>query len=263
MLRLFEPRITVMPRDGRWPKCLRVESELGESRQAFLTFGALADTTIFPGPSAELLFAPLEAVDFPVDAVFSARHISNEKAVAMVRRGLVDADNIFEEESHGDHGPSARGRQAPAAGARARVEAHRARAHAACCAPRSRSPSAPPLARSSSSASQRLRREYGTAPKLLRPRDLQLKLFVGHLPGQLSPVPATTTACCSGAVRGDGADRHHARRHQGRPRDREDAQRRRAARPVRPHRGLPLRAPAVGAVRRHARARARRCCCST
>src|SRR3954454_1648275 len=31
VLRLFEPRITAMPRDGRWPKCLRVESELGES----------------------------------------------------------------------------------------------------------------------------------------------------------------------------------------------------------------------------------------
>src|SRR4051794_14303298 len=75
VLRLFEPRITIMARDGRWPKCLRIESELGESWQAFLTFGALADTTVFPGPSAELLFAPLEAVDFPVDAVFSARHI--------------------------------------------------------------------------------------------------------------------------------------------------------------------------------------------
>src|SRR4051812_26658046 len=61
VLRLFEPRISVMPRDGRWPKCLRVQSELGDSWQSFLTFGALADTTVFPGPSAELLFAPLEA----------------------------------------------------------------------------------------------------------------------------------------------------------------------------------------------------------
>jgi hypothetical protein len=31
VLRLFEPRISVMARDGRWPKCLRIESELGDS----------------------------------------------------------------------------------------------------------------------------------------------------------------------------------------------------------------------------------------
>jgi hypothetical protein len=188
VLRLFEPRITVMPRDGRWPKCLRVESELGESWQALLTFGALADTTVFPGPSAELLFAPLEAVDFPVDAVFSARHISNEKAVAMVRRGLVHADNIFEEESHGDHGPSAEADKRPQLARE--LEA------------RLTGPERTGMLRASVSLAigaatreelerrlARLRREYGTAPKLLRPRDLQLKLFVGHLPGQLFPVP--------------------------------------------------------------------------
>src|SRR3954463_14939366 len=188
VLRLFEPRITVMPRDGRWPKCLRIESEIGESWQAFLTFGALADTTVFPGPSAELLFAPLEAVDFPVDAVFSARHISNEKAVAMVRRGLVHADNIFEEESHGDHGPSAEADTRPQL---ARELENRLTG-----------PERTGMLRASVSLAvgaasreelerrvQRLHREYGTAPKLLRPKDLQLKLFVGHLPGQLFPVP--------------------------------------------------------------------------
>ena len=77
VLRLFEPRISVMARDGRWPKCLRVQSELGDSWQAFLTFGALADTTVLPGPSAELSFAPLEAVDFRVDGPLAQRLIAD------------------------------------------------------------------------------------------------------------------------------------------------------------------------------------------
>src|SRR4051794_30846997 len=177
VLRLFEPRITVTPRDGRWPKCLRIESELGESWQGFLAFGALADTTVFPGPSAELLFAPLEAVEFPVDAVFSARHISNEKAVAMVRRGLVHADNIVDEESHGDHGPSAEADKRPQLARE--LEA------------RLTGPERTGMLRASISLAvgagtreelerrvARLRREYGTAPRLHRPRELQLKLFV-------------------------------------------------------------------------------------
>jgi hypothetical protein len=188
VLRLFEPRITVMPRDGRWPKCLRVQSELGDSWQAFLTFGALADTTVFPGPSAELLFAPLEAVDFPVDAVFSARHITNEKAVGMVRHGLVHADNIFDEESHGDHGPSAEADKRPqlARELEARLTGpDRTGMLRASVALAVGAPTREELERRVA----RLRREYGTAPKLLRPKDLQLKLFVSHLPGQLFGVP--------------------------------------------------------------------------
>ena len=52
------------------------------------TFGALSDRTVFPAQSAEPLFAPLEAVDFPVDVVFSARHISKEE-------GGRDVDTIW------------------------------------------------------------------------------------------------------------------------------------------------------------------------
>jgi hypothetical protein len=120
--------------------------------------------------------------------VFSARHISNEKAVAMVRRGLVHADNIFDEESHGDHGPSAEADKRP----------QLARELEACLT----GPERTGMLRASISLAvgaatreelerrvARLRREYGTAPKLQRPKDLQLKLFVGHLPGQLFPVP--------------------------------------------------------------------------
>src|SRR5204863_347078 len=89
--------------------------EDGDSFQALLTVGALPETVTFPGRQAELLFAPIEALRFPVDAAVSARWLPNSEAIALARRKVVDADNVFGEESHGDHGPSARTVERPAA----------------------------------------------------------------------------------------------------------------------------------------------------
>ena len=72
---------------------------VGDSHQALLVAGALPETTIFPGRLAELLFAPLEAVPFAVDACFAARWIPNDRALALVRRRIVDADHALTEET--------------------------------------------------------------------------------------------------------------------------------------------------------------------
>lgn len=156
---------------------------VGETLQAVLVVGALPETTTFPGPQAELLFAPLEALDFPVDACFAARWVPNASAVSLVRRRIVDADHAFTEESHGDHGPTSRTADRPDL-ARELEEQLTASDH-------------PPLLRgqvsfvvSAADADElddrvrRLRREL-TPITLHRPRDLQLDLWLGHLPGQL------------------------------------------------------------------------------
>ena len=57
---------------------------LDDRYQAFLTVGALPEVTTFPGRQAELLFAPLEAVSFPVDCVVHARWLGNREAVTRV-----------------------------------------------------------------------------------------------------------------------------------------------------------------------------------
>ena len=64
VLRLFDSPINVEPRS------LRIESELGESHQTFLC-AAPARGRLEP------LFAPLEAVEFGIDAVLSARVVSD------------------------------------------------------------------------------------------------------------------------------------------------------------------------------------------
>jgi len=160
--------------------------EIGDTAQAVLVAGVLPETTAFPGRQAELLFAPLEAVGFPVDACFSARWIPNDAALALVRRRIVDADHAFDEESLGDHGPTSR--------TAARPELVRDLEQELTASDR------PPLLRgqlgyaiaASSSAEldervRTLRREL--APIALhRPKDIQLPLWVGHLPAQLPRV---------------------------------------------------------------------------
>jgi hypothetical protein len=181
ILRLFDAPINVAARS------LRVESEMGDSHQALLCVGALPEVVSFPGRSAELLFAPLEAVDFPVDAAFAARFVPNPDAVRLVRRRIMDADNIYREETHGYHGPSASAAERPQAVRQ--LEEYLAGGDR------------PPLLRgslslcvSASSAAEledrvdQLRREFG-AVKLHRPLGEQVSLFVGHLPGQRSTVP--------------------------------------------------------------------------
>jgi hypothetical protein len=180
VLRMMDTPITVEPR------ALRVETEHGESHQAFLCLGALPEVVPFPGRRAELLFAPLEALDFPVDAAFTARYVANEEAVRLVRRRIVDADMIYAEESHGDHGPSALSATRP--------ELVRMLEEHLTSADR------PPLLRATISLAvaaptaaeleervARVQREYGSV-KLHRPLGEQIRLFAAHLPGQPSQV---------------------------------------------------------------------------
>ena len=109
LLRLHNSRVRV---DARG---LEVQSELGDAHQALLVVGSLPETTIFPGPEAELLYAPLESLPFPVDAALSVEWVPNRDAVALARKRKVDADNIYDEESHGAHGPSFDAAERPAA----------------------------------------------------------------------------------------------------------------------------------------------------
>jgi hypothetical protein len=85
-------------------RALVVDAEEGRSHQAMLALGALPEETEFPG-GAELLFSPLEALSFPVDAVVHARWLGNREAVARVRRRIIDADVAFSEQLHSSHGP--------------------------------------------------------------------------------------------------------------------------------------------------------------
>jgi AAA domain-containing protein len=182
VLRLMDSPVTI----GR--RSLIVGCEGGESHQALLAVGALPEVAEFPGRRAELLFAPLEALDFPVDASLCAQFVANREAVALARRKIVDADNVYGEEARGDHGPSLSSAERP--------EAARELEDYLSSAGR------PPLLRAAISLAvsapsadeledrvERLRREY--APVALhRPLGDQLPLFDQHLPGQRSRVPA-------------------------------------------------------------------------
>lgn len=167
-------------------RSLVVRGEDGDVHQALLTLGALPEVTTFPGPRAELLFAPLEALPFGVDACFSARWIPNDRALALTRRRVVDADHAYTEESHGDHGPSADAAVRPQV-ARELEEyltgADRPPLLKAQIGFAVGAPSADEL----ETRVQRLRREYAPI-RLHRPLGEQLRLFVSHLPAQLSPV---------------------------------------------------------------------------
>jgi AAA-like domain len=101
MLRLHDSLI-----DTTNPRRLLVRSEMGDSYQAVLAIGTLPETTVFPGGEAELMFAPLEGLEFPVDMTFTASWIPNKSALKTAHRKKVDADNQYEEETHGHHGPS-------------------------------------------------------------------------------------------------------------------------------------------------------------
>jgi hypothetical protein len=86
---------------------LVVDGERGRCYQAMLALGALADAPEFPGPAAEVLFAPLEALRFPVDAVVHARWLGNRQALAQVRKRIADVERAYHEQAQGAaHGPS-------------------------------------------------------------------------------------------------------------------------------------------------------------
>jgi hypothetical protein len=105
----YEPLDTDLVRHANAPileedRALVIDAEEGRCWQALLGLGALPEEAEFPG-GAELLFAPLEAVAFPVDAVLHARWLGNREAVSRVRRRIVDADVAFSEQLTSAHGP--------------------------------------------------------------------------------------------------------------------------------------------------------------
>jgi hypothetical protein len=86
---------------------LFVDGEQGRCYQAMLALGALADAPEFPGSTAEVLFAPLEALGFPVDAAVHARWLGNRQALAQVRKRIADVEHAYHEQVQGAvHGPS-------------------------------------------------------------------------------------------------------------------------------------------------------------
>jgi AAA-like domain len=180
LLRLMDCPIELKARS------LAIDTEAGRSHQAFLCLGALPEEAPFPGRQSELLFAPLEALGFPVDACLSARYVANEQAVRLVRRRIVDADNAYAEEAHGEHGPSSDTAQRPRLARE--LEDYLSAGER------------PPLLRATVSLCvaaagedeleqrvERLRREYG-ALRLHRPLGGQLELFVSQLPAQATGV---------------------------------------------------------------------------
>jgi hypothetical protein len=89
------------------PQMLVIDGEPGRCYQAMLALGALADAPEFPGSTAEVLFAPLEAVGFPVDAAVHARWLGNRQALAQVRKRIADVEHAYHEQVQGAaHGPS-------------------------------------------------------------------------------------------------------------------------------------------------------------
>ena len=161
------------------PPSLEVESELGDSHQAFLCLGALGEEAEFPGV-AELLFAPLEGAG-PVDAVLHADLVANREALAQVRRRVIDAEHSYREQLAGSPtGP----------GALAEEDRELAREYEAILSSVAR----PPMLRASISLAigaadpealearvTILRERYGEVA-LHRPRGLQHALFMEHLP---------------------------------------------------------------------------------
>lgn len=75
---------------------VEITTERGTSRQALLALGALPEVLTFPG-GAELLFAPLERLDFPVDACVHVRWVPNSEAQSLVGKRVMDANNALQE----------------------------------------------------------------------------------------------------------------------------------------------------------------------
>jgi AAA-like domain len=180
LLRLHESRVTVALRS------LVVDSERGRSHQANLVLGAMPEEAAVPGPSAELMFAPLE-LGFPVDATLSVSHLPNREARRLLARRKVDANQIAREEEAGEHGPSVEGAERPAL----------ARELEGVLGSGDR----PPLLRTALVLSvaaadergleervERLRESYGRV-QLHRPAGEQHRLFLATLPAAEFPLP--------------------------------------------------------------------------
>ena len=73
-----------------------VQGEDGESLQAFLTLGKNPKRSEFPGP-AEILSAPLERLDFPVDVVTHVRWVSNKKMLTICDNAVKESADESED----------------------------------------------------------------------------------------------------------------------------------------------------------------------
>ncbi|MBS1861866.1 MAG: ATP-binding protein [Actinobacteria bacterium] len=168
---------------------LEIESEQGVSLQAMLVCGSLPEVRDFPGPEAELMFAPLD-LEFPVDACLHCEVLPNRDAQRLARRRMVDADQMWREETAGDHGPSPDAEERPA---EARELQRRLGGN-----------DHPPLLRSTLSyvvsaagseeeleeRIEQLRAEVGPRIQLHRPLGAQHQVFLSTLPAQRLGLPA-------------------------------------------------------------------------
>jgi hypothetical protein len=109
--RSYRPLSTIIDRAAkaritRHDTHLEVESEHGTSYQSALVLGALPEHPPWPGPQCELMFAPLERLEFPVDCALHWKYMSNERARREARRRTLDVDNSSREEESGILGES-------------------------------------------------------------------------------------------------------------------------------------------------------------
>jgi len=181
----YEPLETDVARLANAPvleedRGLVVDAEEGRSHQALFCLGALPEVATFPGGRAELLFAPLEALDFPVDVALHAKWIANRTAVTQVRRKITEADNIYADQEEGHHG--------------ATWQAEENRVLARELDLNLQGEARPPLIKATISLAlgapsaeeleeriELLKGQYGTV-ELHRPLGLQPRLFLDHLP---------------------------------------------------------------------------------
>jgi hypothetical protein len=77
--------------------------ECPEAWHTVLAMGVTPERTRFPG--RELMFAPLEELAFPVDAVVHCRWISNRDAIDWIKKKIRDADISHEDENQGRRAP--------------------------------------------------------------------------------------------------------------------------------------------------------------
>ncbi|WP_027004815.1 ATP-binding protein [Conexibacter woesei] len=170
----------VLCEDPAHPPSLHVEADEQESFQAALCVGALADEPVFPGPAAEVLHAPLDVLNFPVDAVVHARWIGNREALGQVRKRVVDAEQVYRDQLESSTGPA--------------WQADDDRTLAREYEQVLQSGARPPMLYASISLTlgaetrellerriERLRTAFGDLP-LYRPRGLQERLWFDHLP---------------------------------------------------------------------------------
>jgi hypothetical protein len=170
----------VLQEDPEHPPSLQLEVERGEGFQALLCLGALADAPAFPGAAAELLRAPLDGLGFAVDAVMHVRWLGNREALGQVRKRIVDAEEVYRDQLESAHGPAWQ----------AEDDRTLAREYEQVL----QSGARPPMLYASLSLAvgagareelerrvEQLRAAYGDV-MLYRPRGLQERLYLDHLP---------------------------------------------------------------------------------